>query len=165
MKEKTAKNVHTAFIEEAKAAQRLLLYARRAEKEGLPQIAHLFRAVASAEGVHARRHFMLLEKISDTQTNLENAFQSENAVNGIYYPNMLKQAEEDEEKGAALIFSQARDVEAVHARLYKNALNHLMEERATDYYVCTVCGYIEEGSQPEKCPICNAPAEKFDKVE
>lgn len=29
-------------------------------------------------------------------------------------------------------------------------------------YVCSVCGYIHEGENaPEKCPLCNAPAEKF----
>jgi rubrerythrin len=32
-------------------------------------------------------------------------------------------------------------------------------------YVCTVCGHIHEGdSRPEKCPICNAPAEKFNEL-
>ena len=30
-------------------------------------------------------------------------------------------------------------------------------------FVCTVCGYVHEGSEaPEKCPICKAPASKFD---
>ena len=29
-------------------------------------------------------------------------------------------------------------------------------------WVCTVCGYVHEGdSAPEKCPVCNVPAEKF----
>ena len=29
-------------------------------------------------------------------------------------------------------------------------------------FVCQVCGYVHEGdSAPEKCPICNVPAEKF----
>lgn len=29
-------------------------------------------------------------------------------------------------------------------------------------YVCQVCGYVYEGEQPpERCPVCNAPAEKF----
>lgn len=29
-------------------------------------------------------------------------------------------------------------------------------------FVCNVCGYVYEGdSAPEKCPQCNAPAEKF----
>ncbi|MEG1789105.1 MAG: NADH peroxidase [Oscillospiraceae bacterium] len=29
-------------------------------------------------------------------------------------------------------------------------------------FICTVCGYVHEGdAAPEKCPVCNAPAEKF----
>ena len=29
-------------------------------------------------------------------------------------------------------------------------------------FVCLVCGYVHEGDEaPAKCPICNAPAEKF----
>ena len=28
-------------------------------------------------------------------------------------------------------------------------------------YVCTVCGYVAEGSIPEFCPVCKAPASKF----
>ncbi len=29
-------------------------------------------------------------------------------------------------------------------------------------FVCSVCGYVHEGdSAPEKCPVCGAPAEKF----
>jgi len=59
------------------------MFAKQAEKEGLPQIAHLFRAVAAAEGVHSRRHFALLESGADTQTNLEQTFQLETAVNGM----------------------------------------------------------------------------------
>lgn len=78
LKERTANNVHATFVEEAKAAVRLLLFAERAESEGLPQIASLFRAVAVAEGIHAKRHFALLKgNIEDTQSNLEQAFQSE----------------------------------------------------------------------------------------
>ena len=33
-------------------------------------------------------------------------------------------------------------------------------------FVCTVCGYVHEGdAAPEACPICKAPAEKFNKQE
>ena len=28
-------------------------------------------------------------------------------------------------------------------------------------FVCSVCGYIAEGSAPDVCPICKAPASKF----
>jgi rubrerythrin len=164
LKERTANNVHTAFVGEAKANQRLLMYAKKAEEEDLPQIAHLFRAVAAAEGVHARRHFALLESVADTQTNLEQAFQSETAVNGVHYPQMLREAEEDGEEAAALVFSQARDVEGEHANLYKRALNDLIAQRFTPYYICTVCGHVAERELPETCPVCGAPKAKFENV-
>jgi rubrerythrin len=163
LKNRTANNVHNAFVEEGKANQRLLLFAKKAEEEDLPQIAHLFRAVAAAEGVHSRRHFALLEAVADTQTNLERAFQSETAVNGVHYPKMLREAEEDGEEAAALVFSQARDVEDGHAKLYKRALSHLIAETSTEYYVCAVCGYVSQ-RKPRACPICNSPKSKFEKV-
>ncbi len=32
-------------------------------------------------------------------------------------------------------------------------------------YICTVCGYVHEGdTPPEACPICKAPANKFEKM-
>ena len=32
-------------------------------------------------------------------------------------------------------------------------------------FICTVCGYIHEGdSAPEKCPLCKAPASKFNEM-
>ena len=32
-------------------------------------------------------------------------------------------------------------------------------------FICTVCGYIHEGTEaPEKCPICKAPASKFNEM-
>jgi rubrerythrin len=164
LKERTANNVHDAFVGEAKAFQRLLAFAQKAEDEDLPQIAHLFRAVAVAEGVHSRRHFALLESVADTQSNLERAFQSENAVNGIHYLKMLQEAGQDNEEGAVLVFSQARDVEAEHAKLYKKALDHLIAQRSTDYYVCTICGHIAEREPPENCPVCGAPRSRFEKV-
>ena len=164
LKERTANNLHTAFVGEAKAQQRLLMYAKKAEQEDMPQIAHLFRAVAATEGVHARRHFALLEAVADTQTNLEQAFQSETAVNGAYYPRMLREAEEDGEENAALVFSQARDVEAEHANLYKRALNDLIAQRSTQYYICSVCGHIAEREPPETCPICGASKKEFQNV-
>jgi rubrerythrin len=164
MKERTANNVHEAFVGEAKAYQRLLLFAQRADAEGLPQIGHLFRTVAAAESIHSRRHFVMLESVADTQSNLDRAFQSEETVNGTHYPRMLIEAEEDGEEGAALVFSQARDVEAEHAKLYKRALNDLIAQRSTDYYVCQVCGHIAEREPPENCPICGAPKSNFQKV-
>ena len=37
-------------------------------------------------------------------------------------------------------------------------------EKSMAKYVCSVCGYVHEGDEaPEKCPVCNAPKEKFTK--
>lgn len=54
---KTDGNLKTAFAGESQAKRRYLLFAEKADKEGLPQIARLFRATAAAETVHATRHF------------------------------------------------------------------------------------------------------------
>jgi rubrerythrin len=52
-------------------------------------------------------------------------------------------------------------VEEIHAKLYKEAMNHVMEERETTYYVCEVCGYVSDGILPEECPVCGVGKEKF----
>ncbi len=155
-----------AFVAEAKALQRLLLFAEKANEEGLPQIAHLFRAITAAESVHARRHFLQLEgSVKDTQSNLELAFHRETGVAGLEYGRMLQEAEEDSEGMAALVFSQARDVEDGHAKLYKKALDNLIAQRKTDYFVCQVCGYISDGKLPDSCPICGAAKTEFSKID
>jgi rubrerythrin len=164
LKKKTTKNVQRAFIEEAKAHQKLLMFAQKAEEEDLPQIAHLFRAVAAAEGIHSRRHFALLESVADTQTNLERAFQSEEGVTSIHYPKMIQEAEEDKEVTASLVFSQSRDVENVHAKLYKSALNNLIAQQHTKYFVCTICGNVTERNITKQCPICKALKSKFQEI-
>ena len=164
LKEKTANNVHRAFIEEAKAHQRLLMFARKAEEEDLKPIALLFRAIAISEGIHSQRHFALLESIKNTQSNLEQSFQSEKGVNEIHYPNMILDAEEDGEKSAVLVFSQSRDVEAEHAKLYKRALNNLIAQELSKYFVCMICGHINERTLPELCLICKAPKSQFEEV-
>jgi len=166
MEERTADNVHSAFVEEAKAHERLLMFALGAEEERFPRIAHLFRAVAASEGIHARRHFAQLEgSIGDTEENLQRAFHSETGVAGVEYRRMLGEAHEDGEEAAALVFSQARDVEESHAKLYKKALDHVIWERGTAYFLCGVCGYVADGGVPENCPICGAVSRLFERVD
>lgn len=162
MKERTGDNIHKAYVEEAKAHIRILKYAERANHDGFPQISHLFRAIAASEQVHALRHYGLLDEgVGDTDSNLEQAFHSETGIAELEYRKMLTEAHEDEEKIAALIFSQVRDVENSHAALYKKAMNHVIWERATTYQICSVCGYVADGGTPENCPICGANKSQF----
>ncbi len=167
MKEKTKKNVYNAFLGEAKAYFRLLAFAEKAEEEDVPQVALLFRAIAEAERVHATSHLNLVRDliVKDTDTNLEKSFQKEKSISQNEYPDFVKDAEEEGEKSAAITFSHARDAEAHHAKLYEQAIYHLIKDEVAAYHVCQVCGYVTEKKIPDKCPICGAPKEKFKTVE
>ncbi|MBW2409178.1 MAG: rubrerythrin family protein [Deltaproteobacteria bacterium] len=165
MSDDTEKNLAFAFAAESKASVRNATFARKADLDGYQQIARLFRAVSEAESVHARRYLMLMRgKIGSTEENLEAAFQNEIKANVEEYPKLIKTAAEEGNKAALHAFSQARDVESTHADLYKKAINDMVAERQTDYYVCQVCGYINEDHAPDKCPICGAIKEKFKPV-
>jgi len=163
MKEKTKENVYNAFIGEAKAYFRLLAYAEKAEEEEVPQIALLFRAIAEAERVHANRHMNLVKDliVKDTDTNLLNSFKREKSISENEYPQFIKDAEDEGEQAAAMTFSQARDAESYHAKLYERAMYQVIRDETKSYYVCQVCGYVTSNKLPEKCPICGAPKEKF----
>ena len=163
MGDKTQRNLYEAFVGEAKAHRRLLAFARKAEEEGYPQVAKLFRAISAAEGVHADNHLRLLGEavVRDTQANLDFSFETEKTVNRVYYPQFIKEAEEEGNRAAALTFSQARDVEEGHAKLYEKALRHLLRDEDADYYVCRICGYVSDGVLPEACPVCGAKKELF----
>jgi rubrerythrin len=167
MEDKTQRNLYEAFVGEAKAHRRLLAFARKAEKEGYPQVAKLFRAISAAEGVHADNHLRLLGEavVRDTQANLDFSFETEKTVNGVYYPQFIREAEEEGNRAAALSFSQTRDVEEGHARLYEKALRNLLHDEDADYYICQVCGYVSDGALPEVCPVCSAKKELFRRIE
>lgn len=166
MKEKTKENVFKAFVGEAKAYFRLLAYADKADEEELPQIALLFRAIAEAERVHATRHMNLAKEIvvKDTDTNLERSFQREKSISENTYPDFLREAEQEGESAAALAFSQARDAEGFHAKLYERAIMRLIKNEVKAYHVCQVCGYVTDKKAPKKCPVCGAPKEKFHRI-
>lgn len=167
MREKTEKNIRAAFVGEAKAYFRLLAFAEKAQEEGNLQIALLFRAIAEAERVHATRNLNLMKDlvVKDTDTNLEKSFEREKSISENEYPDFLKDAEDEGEKAAAFAFSQARDAETFHAKLYERAIYQSMKPDVKAYQVCQVCGYVTDKKAPKECPVCGAPEEKFKAVE
>lgn len=160
---KTLLNLKAGFEAESKASVRNRSYAMKADQEGFPQMAGLFRAVAEAESVHAYNHLRFLGGISDTQTNLDSAFEHENLASDAY-PEIIRVASEEGNTAVAKQFSFVRDVEREHAKLYSKAIDHMLSEKDTEYYVCTVCGHIEDGNAPDECPICGASRDRFKKV-
>jgi rubrerythrin len=166
MPDKTEKNLAHAFAAESKAAARNAVFAKKADSEDLPQIAKLFRAVSEAESIHARRFLMMMRgKIGSTEENLAVAFENEIKANAEEYPRLIKDAMAENQDNAVKAFSQSRDVETGHAELYKKALNDVIGGSKTNYYVCSVCGYISEDVTPNNCPVCGSVKAKFKLVE
>jgi rubrerythrin len=167
VEERTRGNVYEAFVGEAKAHIRLLAFARKAEEEGYSQIAKLFRAIAAAEEVHASNHLRVLGEaiVRSTEENLAFSFERETTVNEVTYPQFITEAEQGGEQAAVLSFSYARDVEDRHARLYKKAMEHMLQDEVSEYHVCGVCGYTSDGLLPDECPICGASKQEFRKIE
>lgn len=157
----TREALQQAYAGEAKAALRLRLYADRADEEGYPQIAKLFRVIAASEEIHGARALRVLREIGGTEENLAASFAAEQRVAQVAYGDFVRQAEAEGNQAAVLHFSQSRDVEETHAGLYKAAMNHLLAERQTTYHLCLVCGYVADGVLPEVCPVCGAGRERF----
>ena len=74
---KTQENLMAAFAGESQANRKYLAFAQVADKEGLPQVAKLFRAAAAAETIHAHAHLKNAGKIGDTAANLQSALVGE----------------------------------------------------------------------------------------
>lgn len=162
---KTEKNLQDAFAGESQANRKYLAFAKKAEKEGYPRAAKLFRAAAASETVHAHAHLRELGGIKSTKENLEAALNGETFEFEKMYPQMIKDAEEEGNKGALRSFNFANEVEKVHAGLYKKAIGNLGGGEDTDYYVCEVCGYTAEGAAPDECPVCRAKSKSFMKID
>jgi rubrerythrin len=159
----TTDNLKEAFAGESQANQKYRAFAKRAEKDGFVNIAKLFRTTAEAERIHAEGHLKALDMIASTAENLQSAIAGETHEFTEMYPPMVALAEADGHK-AKTMFKFAVDAEAVHARIYQQALEAV--QKGTDlaeseFYLCTVCGYIELGTPPERCPICGALKKVF----
>lgn len=161
---KTKENFMSAFAGESQANRKYLAYAKQAEKEGLPQVAKLFRAVAEAETIHAHAHLRSAGKIGKTMDNLKDAISGETYEFTKMYPEMITDAEAEGEKAAKTYFGWVNAVEEVHSKLYQKALDAEGKVADADYYLCSVCGYTHEGPHDDKCPVCNAAATAFYKV-
>ena len=164
----TEDNLKDAFAGESQANRKYLAFAEQADKDGLPQIAKLFRAAAAAETVHAHAHLRVLGGIKSTLENLKAAVGGEHYEFTEMYPKFIEEAKAEGNKQAERSFHLANEVEKIHHGLYEKALKAAeagndLEKK--DIHICPVCGYTHEGDLPDKCPVCGAPKDKFKKIE
>src|SRR6185437_2386057 len=101
---KTEDNLKTAFAGESQANRRYLYFAQKADVEGYPDVAALFRSVAEGETGHAFGHFDFLAEVGDpvtgvavgpTADNLKSAIEGETYEYTEMYPGFAKTARDE----------------------------------------------------------------------
>jgi rubrerythrin len=160
-------NLKAAFAGESQANRKYLAFAKKAETDGFPQVARLFRAAAAAETVHAHSHLRVMGGIKNTAANLEEAAAGEEYEFTSMYPGFIAEAEKENHKAALLSFKGAMTVEKEHHAYYKEALQAVVAGKdlpAATFFVCNVCGHTARGGAPDKCPVCGAPKSQFTEV-
>jgi rubrerythrin len=164
MHEMTKANLEAAFAGESQAHMKYLAFSAKAEADGFPEIARLFKAISYAEQVHATNHLKQLGGIGTTEENLAAAMGGENFEVNEMYPAYHSVAKEQGEKGALLSIHYALEAEKLHEVMYSDAKELVAagkDREAQPVYICPVCGYTVIGDPPDKCPVSQTPKEKF----
>jgi rubrerythrin len=174
----TADFLRSSYGGESMAHMRYLIWGDMADKEGMPNIARLFRAIAYAEWAHARNHFDVLKEqagdftvptgavfgLKKTADNLQGAIDGELHEVEQMYPAFMAVAQLQDEKGAQRSFHYALEAEKIHAKIFKQAQDAAKQGKDMELgpvYICSVCGHTIADHLPDKCPVCGAKQEKY----
>jgi len=161
----TLDNLREAFAGESQANRRYMAYAKKADEDGYPDVARLFRAAAAAETVHALEHLKVMGEVGSTEDNLKAAVGGETHEFQTMYPAFISEAESEGVQSALWSFRNANAVEEIHAGLFEKALANPADGAAMTYFVCPVCGNTVEDRAPDRCPICGTPGERFARID
>jgi len=128
---KTHDNLKEAFAGESQANRRYLYFAQKADVEGEPDIAALFRSVAEGETGHAFGHFDFLAEVGDpatgeavgaTEDNLKSAIAGETYEYTQMYPGFAKTAREEGFEDIAEWLETLARAETSHAGRFTEGL-------------------------------------------
>ncbi len=178
----TLDNLRLAFASETDDHASYLAFAEKADQEGYPSVATLFRAAARAEEIHANNHAEVLKAlgveigaivptakpaVKSTKENLAWALDREIYERDSMYPDFLRLARQENAGSAAIrTLNYAQSAEASHAELFAKALHDLGRSKGVlgTYYVCTICGYTTSNLAFEECPSCADPKHDYEPV-
>jgi rubrerythrin len=163
----TLDNLKAAFAGESQANRKYLAFAKKADSEGKPQIAKLFRAAAEAETVHAHAHLRVMNGVGGTAENVKAAIEGEGYEFTKMYPDFVAEAKKEGNQAALKSFEFAMTVEKVHYGLYGSAAEALKAGKdlpAAKIFVCPVCGNTVLDGAPDKCPVCGVAGSKFTEI-
>jgi len=183
----TIQALQERYADEVIAHRKYAAYAKHADTEGYPAIAHLFRALAASEAVHARNFDRLLRalgarakipsvdiQLSSTREHLKQAATVEAAEIDQEYPDILKRIKGESHEQAILFITYAWKAEQQHRDLilkikkgaswFFGMLVSRIEDNPTRYYVCQICGSTVTELPGSQCPICDHPPEEYREV-
>ena len=165
----TQENLKNAFAGESQANRKYLAFSKQAEKDGLSNIAKMFRAIAEAETVHALNHLKTMGGVKSTVENLKEAKGGELYEITKMYPDMVTTAKKEGNKQGERTLNYALETEKIHEKMYEGAIKKAQDGNdieETIFHVCPICGCTFEGEDlPDNCPICRAKKELFMKIE
>jgi rubrerythrin len=131
---KTEQNLKEAFASESQANRRYLYFAQKADIEGYPDVAALFRSVAEGETGHAFGHFDFLSENGDpvtgkpvgsTEDNLKSAIAGETYEYTEMYPGFSKTARDEGFDEIAEWMETLARAEKSHAGRFSEGLDSL----------------------------------------
>ena len=131
---KTHDNLKEAFAGESQANRRYLYFAQKADVEGYPDVASLFRSVAEGETGHAFGHFDFLSEVGDPATgepvgatadNLKSAVAGETYEYTEMYPGFSRTARDEGFDEIAEWLETLARAEKSHAGRFTQALETL----------------------------------------
>jgi len=157
-------SLKAAFAGESQAAEKYLVFAEKAEADGLPNVANLFRAISFAETRHARNHFRVMAGIKATADNLQTAFEGESFEIDEMYPAYVEVAKTQGDSQARKSMMWAQKAEMDHKAMYAQARETVLgggDVEAQPVSVCLICGHTVIGDVPDKCPVCAAKKEMY----
>ena len=180
-KAKTIDNLQAAYKGEVIAKAKYIAYAQKAEQEGFPQIASLYRAVSAAEHIHAGNHQSVLAEskvvvptikpeftVKTTKENLAGDIKGEAYEATSMYPSFIKSAENAGNQIGIVSLTYAMKTEKKHNLMYTTALNALennsVKTLPSIFYVCSLCGNTYANKAPARCTFCMTKSEKFMKI-
>jgi len=163
----TSDDAKEAFAGESQANRKYLAFSEKAADEGFKSVATLYKAASEAEAIHAKKLLKVLSAIGPTAQNLEGSIAGETDEYTTMYPGFIKTAEAEKKTDALLAFTLAMKAEQVHAGLYKKAFDAIKAGHdlgREKVFLCPVCGNIELGKAPDKCPICGVFGKQFREI-
>lgn len=174
----TPENLQTAYNREARLAHTYGLFAKKAEKEYLPNIAKLYRAAAASEAIHAAAHIEQMKAlgavpkpytpekvvVGTTMQTLRMASSDEQIEAESMYPNLIATAEAEKLNDIAAQFRKFQRADEQQQKMFKEAFEKNGAITRVPFYICPKCGGFVLSSKNPGCPDCRVKPEEMIKA-